>query len=431
MRFFFLFFFLIIPASYGVADDNSKFSFITNVSAQPGPTLLVIAGIDGDEPGAFHAAATLATRYRMTAGKLWIVPDLNRDAILKRERGKINLKFAHISENDPLYYPVQKIKEIIDNEQIDLVINLHDGSGFYYPKRISRQRGPQRWGQCFVIDQKLLDGAYLGDLHGLSVASIKAVNPLISKPEERFHIKNMRTTTLEADAPTYHSLTWYALRNNTPALSIESSKSHRVHLRTYYLLLAFEALMNEVGVTFSRDFTLTPAGVRQVIEEDGNMTLAFGRISLGLNDLKSELHEFPLSASAPASESSISPLISLQPEQDGYRIHYGNNRLALLRPKLVNLDPEPGVITLVVDGLPQQVVTGSQVAVSSNVQIQSPDEVTVRVIGLREDVNNQQILEFSRQDLNPDLAIDRGGKIYRLEMYRGQLFSGMILLDFH
>lgn len=427
---FFILCFLIIPVSGVATSDNSEFSFVTNIGTNPGPTLLIVGGIDGDEPGGFHAAATLVTRYQITSGQLWIVPDLNRDAILKRERGEMNLKFARISKKDPLYRQVQNIKRIINDEQVDLVINLHDGSGFYHPKRVNRLRSPGRWGQSFVIDQKFLGGKLLGDLHGLSAASIKTINGSIRNRNEHFHLKNMRTATLDSNAPTYHSLTWYALRNNKPALSIESSKTHPVHVRTYFLLRALEALMNEAGVSFTRDFTLTPAEVRRVIQEDGHITLAQGRIALSLNGMNSELPEFPLPAADPGSVMSANPLVSLQPENGGYRIHYGNNRLALLRPRPVTLDPEPGFIELTSQGITQQVASGAQVGVTSEVRIKPPDDVTIRVVGLKANGDLQKSLKFSLGDLNPKLAIDREGKIYRLEMYRDKLFSGMILLNF-
>ncbi len=82
-----------------------------------GPTLLVIGGIDGgDEPGGFHAAATLITHYQIQRGHLWIVPNLNVAAIIKRQRGgKMNLKFASLAKSDSYYDEVSAIKEIITN----------------------------------------------------------------------------------------------------------------------------------------------------------------------------------------------------------------------------------------------------------------------------------------------------------------------------
>lgn len=431
MRSIFLLLLLLTTPFLGAAGDSDlPFSIFKKNGSRPGPSILVIGGIDGDEPGAFHAAATLVTRYQIQSGGLWIIPDLNRDAILKRERGDLNLKFAQVDRKDPQFELVQKTKEKIKNEHIDLLINLHDGSGFYYPERLSSQRGPWRWGQSFVIDQKELDGVFLGQLYDLCVAGSRAVNQEIHNKQEHFHIKNMRTARLDAETPTYHSLTWYALRNNKPALSIESSKSHPVHLRTYYILLALEALMTETGVTFSRDFTLSPAGVRQVIREDGQIDLASGRISFGLNGLKPEIADFPLPQSEAVSVTSKNPLISLQQEEGGYRIHYGNNRLALLRTRVVELDPEPAVVRFEVDGRELEVLPGAQVTVASHVRIPSVTDVRMQVVGLNSDGQLETATRFTWKDLDSRKSLDRKGRKFRLELYRDQLFSGMIVLDF-
>ena len=74
-------------------------------------TLLVIGGIQGDEPGGFNAASLLVTHYKITKGNLWVVPNLNFMSILKRSRGPygdMNRKFADLSLNDPEYGIVKK-----------------------------------------------------------------------------------------------------------------------------------------------------------------------------------------------------------------------------------------------------------------------------------------------------------------------------------
>jgi len=64
-------------------------------------TMLVIGGIQGDEPGGFISASLLATHYEITKGSLWIVPNLNFYSIIKRSRGPygdMNRKFAYIKK---------------------------------------------------------------------------------------------------------------------------------------------------------------------------------------------------------------------------------------------------------------------------------------------------------------------------------------------
>ena len=93
---------------------------------QPGPTVLVIGGIQGDEPGGFNAASLLATHYRMRAGSVWVVPNLNFESIVRRSRGvhgDMNRKFPSVSASDPDFARVERIKRIITDPAVDYVLN--------------------------------------------------------------------------------------------------------------------------------------------------------------------------------------------------------------------------------------------------------------------------------------------------------------------
>lgn len=91
-----------------------RFSLHKIKSDIPGPTLLVIGGIQGDEPGGFTAASMLVTNYKVKKGNIWVVPNLNFKSIIKRSRGihgDMNRKFNVLSKNDPEFEEVQKIKK--------------------------------------------------------------------------------------------------------------------------------------------------------------------------------------------------------------------------------------------------------------------------------------------------------------------------------
>ena len=78
-----------------------EFSLHKHQSGKPGPTLLVIGGIQGDEPGGFNAASLLVTNYHVTEGEVWIVPNLNFESIIQRSRGvygDMNRKFSTLQE---------------------------------------------------------------------------------------------------------------------------------------------------------------------------------------------------------------------------------------------------------------------------------------------------------------------------------------------
>jgi predicted deacylase len=127
---------LLFLSSPAFASRHIDFTIHKLGSDRPGNTLLVIGGIQGDEPGGFNAAALLATQYKIKKGSVWVVPNLNFISIIKRSRGvhgDLNRKFAKLGRSDPEFDTISKVKRIILDEQVDLVLNLHDGSGFYRP----------------------------------------------------------------------------------------------------------------------------------------------------------------------------------------------------------------------------------------------------------------------------------------------------------
>ena len=410
--------------------DAADFSFHRLGSAASGPTLLIIAGVDGDEPGGFHAAATLVTRYRIEQGQLWVVPNLSFADILKRRRGTMNLKFATIDKHDRYYSQVRRIQAIISQPKVDLVLNLHDGSGFYHPTRIDSQRNPDRWGQCFVIDQTHIDASPFGALEQRVAAARDRLNQQIAAKDHQFQLKNARTHTLASTAPARQSLTYFATRQNKPALAIEASKTDPVHLRSYYHLLALETFMDIAGIAYQRDFPLTPAGVAQVIAADGRLELAEGRIQLRLSNMRPQLDQFPLPKAKPAEFSAANPLITLQPVKQRYRIHYGNNRLAYLNPQPVELDRNLAQISMVIDGVEQQVELGSVIPVADSFRIEPPPTYRANVIGYAGANNDDSGLIVEQKQLLRRYSIDREGQRYRVEIYQDEKFSGMVLVDF-
>ena len=201
---------------------------------QEGPTVLVIGGIQGDEPGGFNAASLLVTHYRLLNGAVWVVPNLNFESIVRRSRGvhgDMNRKFPTVAASDPDYERVERIKKIITTPQVQYVLNLHDGSGFYRPKRIDSKRNPNRWGQSIIIDQETMSQAPYAPLASLARRVSARVNESVVDPGHRLHVKNTRTR--EGNAEMAKTLTYFAINKGKPAVGVEASKSLPTHLRVY------------------------------------------------------------------------------------------------------------------------------------------------------------------------------------------------------
>jgi len=197
---------------------------------RPGGTLMLIGGIQGNEPGGF-LSADLYADMSLEKGNLIVVPRCNFYSILLNHRGPhgdMNRKFAHEDTADGMEGRIVSIlKKLI--EESDYLLNLHDGSGYYYPEYINKWRNPMRYGQSVIADRDIY--AVPGTdrvikLGEMAKKVIEGVNPHIKNKLYRFHFNNTRT-----DEPdTVHkeqrkSATYYALtRHHIPAFGVETSK---------------------------------------------------------------------------------------------------------------------------------------------------------------------------------------------------------------
>jgi len=191
---------LLLLLATSAAGANLDFTLHKLDSGRPGPTILVVGGVQGDEPGGFSAAALLISHYRITSGAVWVVPNLNFLSIIRCSRGvygDMNRKFADLDPGDPEYAAVQNIKHIITDPRVDAVLHLHDGWGFYSPTTVSDWQCPQRWGQSVIIDQDTLDAKRFGNLGELAATAAAAANEHLYDPIHAYHVKNTHTRELE------------------------------------------------------------------------------------------------------------------------------------------------------------------------------------------------------------------------------------------
>jgi hypothetical protein len=217
----------------------------------PGKTLMLIGGIQGNEPGGF-LSADLYADMSLKRGNLIVVPRANFYSILLNQRsphGDMNRKFTHEDVTDSMEDKIVSIlKKLIG--QSDYLLNLHDGSGYYFPKYIDKWRNPMRFGQSIIADCETyrLEGKEqtirLGEIARKVIAG---VNPHIQNELYRFHFNNTRT----GDKDSLHkeqrkSATYYALtRHHIPAFGIETSKFlPSINLKVRYHNLVINAFMN-------------------------------------------------------------------------------------------------------------------------------------------------------------------------------------------
>ena len=379
------------------------------------PVLLVMSGIQGDEPGAFNATSILIKHYKITRGSLWVVPNLNQHSILKNNRGiygDMNRKFAYLSPNDPEYGTIQKIKALILDERVEKILHLHDGSGFYRETYINAMLNQNRWGNCSIIDQDTLFTN--GDLNYNITQMIDYINENLLDEIHRYRIRN--THTAQGDDEQIKSLTYFATLNKKMAFASEASKSLPLKKRVYYHLLAIEGMLQNMGIEFERDFELSVEQIGEMLHYKSANIVMEGIVELPLYNIKPMLNYFPLPKGQVAFQSNT-PIVWLFKDGGIYRIKNGNRPIATLKPFYIDFDNSLERVDLIVDGAEVSAKIGSVVKVKNSFSVKNLP-YRVNIIGYSGS-GSEVGVELKRRDLMGKFAIDKANTKFRVEFYKG------------
>ncbi|ABW68006.1 M14/M99 family metallopeptidase [Desulfosudis oleivorans] len=225
---------------------------------EDGKTLLLIGGIQGDEPGGF-LSADLYVDLTLARGNLIVVPRANFQSILMQRRQvnkDMNRTFSgDVDRNSYEARVVEILKELI--AESDCMLNLHDGSGFYSPTWISDQRNPNRYGQCLIADCDIYEDPERGirlDLGKMARTVIADMNRHIKNPDHHFHFNNHRTNEKDSTHKEQRgSATYYAVYNcGIPAFGVETHKGLSLAEKVSqhnYAINGFMALLDIVPET--------------------------------------------------------------------------------------------------------------------------------------------------------------------------------------
>lgn len=411
--------------------QSFDFDFIKK-GVQDNNTLLIVGGIQGDEPGAFTAASLITTHYKINKGSVWVVPNLNFYSIIKRSRGPfgdMNRKFASLSDDDPDFNSVQRIKKYITSPEVKIVLNLHDGSGFYRKDYQSWSFSPERWGQSSIIDQSRLNIDKYGNLEDISKQICEHVNKNLIRERDYYSVKN--THTRLGDKEMEKTLTFFAINNGKAAFGNEASKVLPLHERTYYHLVALEKYMNIMGIEFERKFELTPYAVNDVINNDIYMSFYDDKIQLPLSKVREMLKYFPVKKDGTLEFTPSNPLMTIIKNDKNYVIHYGNRKLADLKPDYFEMDNEKYDVIMNIDGEKRIIGFGSIVDVDNSFSVEPIKDFRVNIIGfVKKGKKDESGLQIDEDKIQKRYSIDKDGKIFRIEFYKDNKFAGMVLVNF-
>jgi len=217
-----------------------------------GKTVMILGGIQGDEPGGFLTADSYAD-ISLAKGSLIVVPRANLPSILLQKRSvnvDMNRKFADEDAREYEGKIVNILKELISES--DCLLNLHDGSGFYYPEWVSDMKNPLRFGQSIIADFDTYetDDGNVIDMGSVGRKVVKKVNEKIDQKDLFFRFNNHRTGEKHSiHKEQRKSATYFAVtRCSIPAFGIETNKGLSVEKKVRHHQYAINAFFEEFGL---------------------------------------------------------------------------------------------------------------------------------------------------------------------------------------
>lgn len=428
MRFIIIFFPLICLFA-----SNTPFDLYKKETNPNQHTLLIIGGIHGDEPGGYFAPAFLEKYYKIKSGNIWIIPNLNVDSIMANNRGiygDMNRKFNFIDKNDNDLSTVNRIKEIILEEKVDLILNLHDGFGFYRDIYEDANFNPNAWGQATIIDQEKING--LDKFGNLDEIATK-VNSIVNKDNlfQEYHSFGLKNTqTKLKDDQMQQSLTYFAVTHNKPAFAIETSKNitdltHKV----IYQLKSIEEFMKIMNIEFEREFDINNyEDIKSKIFDFEKVTIN-NNISLNLSDIKNNMRYVPLKKEDNKFDFTHT-LAKVKFNDNKYEIYIGNIKVSDLYPQIFDVTTTTDKIKIIVDNKEVETSFANQIDIKNDFKIVKSD-FRVNIIGFsKEGIDSEDDILVKKSDIQDIYSIDNNKTKYRAEFYKDGKFYGMIVLNF-
>ncbi|QSZ41502.1 hypothetical protein GJV85_05070 [Sulfurimonas aquatica] len=412
---------------------NAKIQLIKKENPDSNTTLLVIAGIHGNEPGGYFAASILETHYKITSKNLWIIPNLNKESIINNSRGihgDMNRKFSYIKKGDKDKKTIDEIKKIILSKKVSLVLNLHDGHGFYRKENKGSIFNPNAWGQTCVIDQcNLKQDQPFGNLNNIAMSVKNNINKKLLKKHHSFDVKN--TNTKYDDEAMQLSLTYFAVTNSKPAFAIETSKDlSSLTEKVFYQLLAIEEYMNIMGIEFKRDFKFNEKEIGKLINNYGNITIN-GVISFNLDNIKKSLSYIPIKSKSNVFNFTH-PLGDVKKINNNYSLYIGNKKITTLRPQYFTLSKScQDSYDVIVDNEVTNVKKASSFEVSADFEVLESKNYRVNVIGFQKKGHKDESgIKIALKDMNKRFSLDKDNRLYRVEFYNKNEFCSMLMVQF-
>jgi len=204
-------------------------------SGRAGPTIMIVAGMHGNE-NAPPLAARKLLELSPSHGKLIIIPEVNRPALAKRTRLTPNETHADLNRNFPTatrQTPRGDMAKALWTETVagtpDWVLDLHEGWGY--------RASSNSMGSTIVrVSDKRTDEQTLP----MAKLLIDTINPTIDSPRKKFRIIGPGRVGSYARA--------VVERLHKPALVFETTWTQKRNLRVQQQLRLVHAVLSKLGI---------------------------------------------------------------------------------------------------------------------------------------------------------------------------------------
>lgn len=104
-------------------------------SGKPGPVVMIVGGIHGNEKAGAQAASKF-TSIKIKKGKLLVLPQANKRALAANKRtapggNDFNRSFPLTSKGSPDTYIAKDIYKVVKNYKVDWLMDMHEGFDYY------------------------------------------------------------------------------------------------------------------------------------------------------------------------------------------------------------------------------------------------------------------------------------------------------------
>jgi hypothetical protein len=224
-------------------------------SGLDGPTLVILGGVHGNEPGGWFAADDIST-WDPVAGAVAVLPRANRKAIsgflrLVDGEGDLNRQYPGDPDSElPTSRLCAEITSLASELEADVLMDLHESWSFYADREAAGFVNRDVNGTAF-LGQTITGG--IGPMAGIASLLGEAVNPAIGNEREHFVVRDGRGLGRnDAPGPNNRGRSSLSLgghvRGLTPILVETGQEGLSVDRRTELHLQVVRAAMDELGI---------------------------------------------------------------------------------------------------------------------------------------------------------------------------------------